>query len=91
MPLYSAAVFGVCVCVFNEVASSSFITESHVESGTHCDPPHTLGVRGVNSWVPLAPDHSRLPCNVSAACEGWSGEQKGDVSYSPKKCQLMMC
>lgn len=41
---------------------------------THCDSPHTFGVRRVNSWVPLAPDYSGLPCDVSTACEGWSVE-----------------
>lgn len=47
-------------------------TVKYGDNGTHCDSPHTFGVWGVNSWVTLASDDSRLPCDVSATCKDWS-------------------
>lgn len=43
---------------------------------THCDSPHTFGVWRVNSWVALAPDYSRLTCDVTTASKGWSRKRK---------------
>lgn len=43
---------------------------------TYCDPPNTFGVWRVNSWVPLAPNHSRLPSNVSTTREDWPKDKK---------------
>lgn len=47
---------------------------------THCDSPHTFGIWRVNSWVSLAPDYSRLSCDVSATCKDWSEEK--DIFYT---------
>lgn len=52
------------------------------QNWTHCDSPHTFGIWRVNSWVPLAPDYSRLSCDVSATCKDWSEEK--DIFYTYK-------
>jgi len=51
---------------------------------THGDSPHTFGIWRVNSWIPLAPDHSRLLCDVSATREGWSGRENVFYKYAIK-------